>query len=172
MSEQTEGGPEPASKETESGVVIRVAGFNVVDLAGGAILVLLGLAAAWEASGYGLGSLANIGPGFFPMMLGFVLAGFGVAVMLEGQLSTATLPPLPYRALASIAGGLLLFGLLLERAGAFVAIAALIGVSGLAERRIRPLHLLGIAIVLCLFMALLSYFFHGVVTVDLLPFGE
>lgn len=156
----------------EVGQIVRVFGFNVVDLAGGALLVLLGLGAAWEASSYGLGELRNIGPGFFPMALGFVLAGFGVAVMLEGRLSTAVLPPMPWRALGSISIGLLLFGLLLERAGAVVAIFALIFGAGLAERTFRPLHLLGISIALSIFMALLAYFFRGVVTVDLLPFGD
>ncbi len=154
------------------GQIVRLYGFNVVDLGGGALLILLGLAAAYEASSYGLGELSNIGPGFFPATLGFVLAGFGVAVMLEGPLSTAVLPPLPWRALGAIAGGLLLFGVLLERAGAVVAIFALIFVAGLAEKTFRPLHLLGIAIVLSIFMALLAYFFRGVVTVDLLPFGD
>ena len=146
-----------------------VLGINVLELAGGLILVALGAGVVAESLTYRLGSAANIGPGVFPMLLGLVLAGLGVAVIAEGRLSAATMPAVPWRALLAICAGLLAFAVLIDRAGAYIAIAALVVLSGLAERTFRPLTLAAITVALCLFVTAMVFGFRGIVNMALLP---
>lgn len=44
------------------------------DLYAGSLIILLGLVAAVEGGRYGIGNLHHMGPGFFPVVLGAVLA--------------------------------------------------------------------------------------------------
>lgn len=54
------------------------------DLLAGAIFVALGGAFAYTASTYDVGSLRAMGPGYFPLALGLVLAALGVVIMAVG----------------------------------------------------------------------------------------
>ena len=44
------------------------------DYLGGVLMIALGLGAALEGSTYSIGSLSRMGPGFFPVALGVILA--------------------------------------------------------------------------------------------------
>ena len=48
------------------------------DYYGGALLVILGVSAAYAANSYNLGSLAHMGPGYFPFAIGVLIAICGV----------------------------------------------------------------------------------------------
>ena len=61
------------------------------------------------------------------------------------------------------------FALLIQSFGAYVAIFALVFLSGLAERTFRPVMLACVAIGLCLFITALVTGFRGIVNIDLLP---
>ncbi len=50
------------------------------DWLGGGLMVLLGLVAAFEGSRYEIGTLQQMGPGFLPVVLGFILAGLGILI--------------------------------------------------------------------------------------------
>ncbi len=50
------------------------------DYYSGALMVLLGVGAAVTGSGYKVGSLAKMGPGFMPVVLGVVLAFLGILI--------------------------------------------------------------------------------------------
>ena len=50
------------------------------DYYAGALMMLLGIGAAVTASGYDPGTLAHMGPGFLPVMLGVVLAFLGILI--------------------------------------------------------------------------------------------
>jgi hypothetical protein len=148
---------------------VRIAGFNVVELVGGMALVIAGISAAIVAQGYGLGTARNVGPGMFPMLLGATLALIGVGVVLEGRTSATLLPEIPWRPIIAISLGLAAFGLLVERAGAIAAVASLIFLAGLAEKKLRLVTLAGIAVVTVGFTAVLGWAFYGALTLDLLP---
>lgn len=147
----------------------RVAGFNTLELAAGAVVLAVGLIIAFESMTYDMGSMRNVGPGIFPMLLGFVLAGLGVAIILEGRVSLAVAPSVPWRAMLSICAALGSFALLIQSFGAYVAIFALIFLSGLAERKFRPVMLLCVWAGLCVFITALVLGFRGIVNIDLLP---
>jgi len=50
------------------------------DYYAGALMLLLGVGAAVTGSGYKFGSLARMGPGFMPVMLGVLLAFLGLLI--------------------------------------------------------------------------------------------
>ncbi len=50
------------------------------DYYAGALMVLLGVGAAVTGSGYKFGTLARMGPGFMPVVLGVVLAFLGILI--------------------------------------------------------------------------------------------
>jgi hypothetical protein len=52
------------------------------DYYGGGLMLLFGLAAVWAGTSYRIGSLERMGPGFFPVALGVILALVGVAIMI------------------------------------------------------------------------------------------
>lgn len=63
----------------------RHAGFQAGrDFYGGLLMVLIGGGAVLTALSYPLGTLANMGPGFYPFILGVLLALTGLAIALSG----------------------------------------------------------------------------------------
>ena len=59
------------------------------DYYGGGLMLLFGLGAVWEGMSYRIGSLVRMGPGFFPVALGVILAFTGVAIMVGAAASAA-----------------------------------------------------------------------------------
>ena len=51
------------------------------DFLAGLLYVVIGVGFAWGATSYTIGDSARMGPGFFPLMLGVVLAIIGAAVV-------------------------------------------------------------------------------------------
>ena len=147
----------------------RIAGFNTLELAAGLLIFLVGVVVAVESLTYPFGTLRNVGPAIFPMLLGLILAALGLAVVFEGRVSLAVAPRVPWRAVLAICASLGAFALLIDSAGAYVAIFALIFLSGLADRPYRPVTLLCVALALCVFITALVMGFRGIVNIDLLP---
>ncbi len=50
------------------------------DYYAGALMLVIGSAVAWQGFGYNVGSLTRMGPGFFPVALGVLLAALGIAI--------------------------------------------------------------------------------------------
>lgn len=147
----------------------RIAGFNTLELAAGILILIVGLIVATESLTYPMGSLRNVGPGIFPMLLGFVLSALGAAVILEGRVSIAVAPAIPWRAMLAICSALGAFALLIQSMGAYAAIFALVFLAGLAERQFRPVMLAIVALALCVFTTALVTGFRGIVNITLLP---
>lgn len=53
------------------------------DFFSGLMFTVVGVAFAWGAAGYNVGTGARMGPGYFPMMLGIVLAFLGGLIMFK-----------------------------------------------------------------------------------------
>ncbi len=111
------------------------------DYYGGGLMILVGLAAAAIGRGYSVGSLARMGPGYFPVGLGILLVLTGAAIVIGARLRQAPLPavrretpPAEWRGWSCIVGGLLAF-IVLGRYGGFVpATAAVVFISALGDR--------------------------------------
>ncbi len=118
------------------------------------MLVACGLFVGVYASrNYPLGTLRHIGPGMFPTMLGYVLAALGAIVFLAALLRAGPAIATPaYRPLLAVLVGLLAFALTIEPFGLVPAIFLLIGISSLAESRLRPLGIVIFAATMSLFV--------------------
>lgn len=100
------------------------------DILWGGLLALLGLAVAgYAASHYDLGSLRRMGPGFFPVTLGLVLAGLGLIIALPAFARPGEARPFAWRETLGVVVALLLFGLLLNRLGIVLTTAITVLVS-------------------------------------------
>jgi putative tricarboxylic transport membrane protein len=108
------------------------------DRLAGAILFMLGLAAAWEARKLPLGSLADPGPGYWPLLIAVVLAVSGLLVALPGNSAVAVRAmawPEARHALLIIAGAAAA-ALLLERMGYRLTVFGLaVFFLGVVERK-------------------------------------
>lgn len=87
------------------------------DFFAGVMFTVVGVAFAWGATTYNVGSGARMGPGYFPLMLGIVMAVIGLIIMFTGlTVETATGDPIgkwAWRQVFFILGANLAFGVLL-----------------------------------------------------------
>ena len=113
------------------------------DFWAGMMLIGIGAAAIVIARDYHFGSALRMGPGFFPIILGGILIGFGICITavglrrgekIEGSLSLRALILLPL--------SLVLFGILMEKAGFIPALAALVFVSAASGREFKFVEVL------------------------------
>lgn len=115
--------------------------FSLADLVAGGLVLALGAFTLHEASDYARGSMANIGPGVFPGLLGLLLIGCGIGIILvEGTRNRGIPLPRPeLRAALATVAALGLFALLIERAGLAPAILATTYVASYATTSTTPL---------------------------------
>ncbi|MDW8335597.1 MAG: tripartite tricarboxylate transporter TctB family protein [Tepidimonas sp.] len=106
------------------------------DIVGGVLMAAIGAAAALYAQAeYELGELRNMGPGFFPVVLGWVLAVLGLLIAVPALLRQGEAITVAWRAAACVVGSLVVFGLLLKPAGMVLATVAAVLVASLADDR-------------------------------------
>lgn len=118
------------------------------DILAGAVFVVLGGAFAIGALTYDVGSPLRMGPGFYPLALGLVLVGIGVAVVAKGFVAGEHEPigGVDWRAMALITGALLFFGLTVRGLGVVGALSGATLLASLARSQTRPLEALLIAV--------------------------
>ena len=111
------------------------------DLVAGLLLLAFGLfVAVYASSNYRIGEASRMGPGYFPMVLGWVLAGLGAVVVLLAFRKTLQVlhpPPFSLRPFLAVLASILVFSLLVERLGLVPATVALTAVAVFAERPMR-----------------------------------
>lgn len=111
---------------------------NPRDFWAGAIYLALAAVAIGIGRNYSFGSSARMGPGYFPVALGSILALLGAISVIRAFVRPGEpVAAFAWRPLLAILGAVVLFGLLLERAGVIVALVCLIGVGALASRNSR-----------------------------------
>lgn len=124
------------------------------DLVAGIILSAFGLSVAlYAASHYQVGAPSRMGPGFFPVALGWTLTGLGGVIALMSLRKTVQVlhpPPFALRALIAVPAAILVFSLLVEPLGLVPAAVALTCVAVFAEKpvRLRRTLLLGASLAL------------------------
>lgn len=104
----------------------------------GAIFVAIGAAAVVFGRDYPFGTAFKMGPGFFPTILGMLLALVGLIVGLRGLLRPGTaVGALAYREILLVLTATILFGVLLRGAGLIVAVVILVMLGAYASRFFR-----------------------------------
>lgn len=104
-------------------------------------MIVLGLGAIAQASTYTLGSLARMGPGLFPAILGVLLVLLGLIIArmayspLTAEEDAEDIPPPEWRGWGCILGGLLAFILIGQFGGLVPATFALVFISAMGDRQ-------------------------------------
>ena len=113
------------------------------DYLGGVLMIALGVAAAFQGATYRIGTLSRMGPGFFPVALGVILALAGIAIAVtarfeQDSVDAKSLPP-EWRAWFCICAGIVAFVVLGKYGGLLPATFAIVFVSALGDRGNKPL---------------------------------
>ncbi|MDS1136159.1 tripartite tricarboxylate transporter TctB family protein [Nitratireductor indicus] len=111
------------------------------DTISGGMIALFGAGVLLEGARYPIGTLNRMGPGYLPIVAGVVLLALGVAIIFVGDGGIGETPR-NMRAPAFIFSGLIMWGLLVERAGLVIATAALIILAALAHPKPNPRRVL------------------------------
>jgi len=130
------------------------------DFFSGLMFAVVGGAFAWGATHYSIGTGARMGPGYFPLLLGIVLAVLGGFIMFYSMVEhTEDGEPVgrfAWKPITYILGSNLVFGVLLgglpsigvPPMGLVVAIYALVTIASMAGERFRLRDVLILASIL------------------------
>ena len=110
---------------------------NKSECAVAACIIIFGAVMAYFGSFYGIGSLQDMGAGYFPVLLGFVTIFFGIATLLEVRHSQNPPPKIPWRAFVCVFSAILIWSLLVERIGLFPSSVLLVIIGSLGRSKIN-----------------------------------
>jgi hypothetical protein len=121
---------------------------NNKDFWAGLMLIAIGAGAMFIARGYLVGSAMRMGPGYFPTMLGGILALFGIYVLIMGLRRGEKITlHCSARALIVLTLSLVAFGLLMNYAGFLPAMALLIFGSASAGEDFKFIEVLLLTVI-------------------------
>jgi hypothetical protein len=120
------------------------------DFYSGLIFIFFGVVALVRARHYPMGTAARMGPGYFPIILGGLLAILGLVIAARALFWVPGEPirGWAFRPLLLVIGGVLAFALLVQPLGLVLAILTLVVICSLGswEFRIKELFILSIAL--------------------------
>lgn len=122
---------------------------NLREFVGGLSLMLLGAAFAVHAgTNYAIGTVTRMGPGMVPVILGTLLALFGVVLVVGAFFRAPKGGEIRIFVPIVILGAILAFALLIRPFGLFPAVFACTVIATFAEMTFRPIASLLLATVL------------------------
>jgi len=140
------------------------------DFFSGLMFMVLGAAFAWGATKYSIGTGARMGPGYFPLMLGVLLAILGAVVAFNGlvieRVGGDKVGKWAWKPLCYIIGANLIFGVCLgglpsiglKSLGLIAGIYALTFVASMAEPgwKVKNTFFLGTALAVISYLAFIK----------------
>ncbi len=118
---------------------------NAKDMVSAVFLIALAVIGLWLNQAHNLGTPRRMGPGYMPMLTFYLLLGISCFVLATSFFSGPDpLERWAVRECLLVFASMIVFGMLLEKGGLFLSIAATVGVSSLADRTHRPLGVLGL----------------------------
>jgi hypothetical protein len=123
---------------------------DIRDVVAGLAVVAIGAFVGWYAyNEYDIGQLNRMGPGFFPVSLGILLAVIGVFIAIPAFFREGSPVQIEYKTLALITLSIVVFAFLLKTLGIVFSTVAAVLISSLADRdlswRNRVLVSIGVA---------------------------
>ena len=107
------------------------------DVWGGALMIAVGAGVVWHAAQYRVGGLSAMGPGYFPLALGVILAASGVVIAAKGWVTNrpADAKPRPpqWKAWILISLSIVGFVALAEYLGLVAAAFGVVFISALGD---------------------------------------
>lgn len=118
------------------------------DILGGTIFVVFGLAFAVMSATYDIGTPFQMGPGFFPLVLGGILVLLGVLVVGSGFVAEREehVGTVPWRAVVLITAAFVFFGLTIRGLGVVPSLFITTLLAAFASERMRPVSAVAIAV--------------------------
>jgi hypothetical protein len=122
------------------------------DILAGAFFALFGGLAFAVAQNYEAGTAHDMGPGYFPRLLGMLLILLGTSIMIRGLRARAGASvSWAFKPLAILTLAMVLFGFLVERIGLVPAMAVLVFVTAMAGSEFKFKEVTVLAALTCLF---------------------
>jgi hypothetical protein len=139
------------------------------DLLAALIFLVFGALAVAIGYGYGFGTLAALGSGAMPMLVGTGLCAMGLVQLVQTRAARHTglqvasaFSRRETRPLLFILGAILAFGLLIDRLGLLPALAALVGISWFADAGGRRFEMLAVLVAVAALIVAIFYFALGI----------
>jgi hypothetical protein len=130
------------------------------DILAGTLFVVIGAAALLGARGYSVGTAMQMGPGYFPLVLGWLLILLGALVGVRAARARDWRPlAWNWRPLAWISISIIAFGFLMPRFGLAPALLAMFPLAAAAGREFRLREVAVLTLVMTGFAA--AVFVHG-----------
>jgi len=111
------------------------------DFWSGLMFLVAGVVFAVGATNYSMGSSARPGPGYFPLLLSFVMAVIGAIVLFKALVFESEggdrIGAIAWRPLLVIVASIAVFALIIDRLGMVVTVPVLIAMSSLAGDEFR-----------------------------------
>ena len=122
------------------------------------MFMVIGIVFVIGAYNYQMGTAARMGPGFFPRILGFIMAGLGVIIAgigLKNQAQFAATEGIgwTWKPVIILTVAVVLFGFTLPTLGMIIAISLLTFISGIAAHDKNYRELAMITVIMCIFCA-------------------
>lgn len=114
--------------------------FDLRDLSAGLAVALTGAFAIVQSAAFPLGTLARMGPGYFPLLLGALLLALGLGIVVFDARTAGAdrgadvISRQRLRAICTLAAAPMAFAVLIEPAGLVPAVFAAVFVSTFADR--------------------------------------
>lgn len=123
------------------------------DVESGVFFMVTGLVAMLLSIHYSFGSAARMGPGFFPIILSSLLTLLGLAILVVGLRNRKPTAPAPFdlKGVVIICTAIVLFGVLLMRAGLLITVPLTVFVASFAQYEMKWKQTLVIAVALTIF---------------------
>ena len=110
---------------------------DMQDIVGGLAVTALGIFAAIYAQKYEFGDLNRMGPGYFPVALGVVLALLGLLIAIPAFMRQGDPIEVRWKTFALVLGSIVAFALTLKVLGLIFATALAVMISSLADNETR-----------------------------------
>lgn len=115
----------------------RLANTNTI---GGLAILVFGVAYLLAGSAYSLGTLRNMGAGYFPLLIGWLTTLTGAIITCRGLFRGGDYVKVAWRPTIAISASIAAFGFFMALFGLAAAVLAAVTVSTTAERPFAPIR--------------------------------